>query len=36
VVANALRLLNFERDKEHQGIDHEDAPPRKKPEPAAA
>ncbi|MFB8147435.1 heavy metal translocating P-type ATPase [Microbacterium sp. NPDC057407] len=26
VVANALRLLNFERDKEHHGIDHEDRP----------
>ena len=28
VVANALRLLNFERGKEHHGITHEDAPPR--------
>ncbi len=28
VVANALRLLNFERGQEHHGIDHEDAPPR--------
>ena len=26
VVANALRLLNFERGKEHHGIDHEDKP----------
>ena len=26
VVANALRLLNFERGKEHHGIDHEDRP----------
>lgn len=26
VVANALRLLNFERGKEHAGIDHEDRP----------
>ena len=26
VVANALRLLNFERGKEHAGIDHEDKP----------
>ena len=26
VVANALRLLSFERGKEHHGIDHEDKP----------
>ena len=26
VVGNALRLLNFERGKEHHGIDHEDRP----------
>lgn len=26
VVANALRLLNFERGKEHAGIEHEDKP----------
>jgi Cd2+/Zn2+-exporting ATPase len=26
VVVNALRLLNFERGKEHHGIDHEDRP----------
>ena len=26
VVANALRLLNFERGKEHHGIDHENKP----------
>lgn len=26
VVANALRLLNFERGKEHAGIDHEESP----------
>ncbi|WP_171013135.1 heavy metal translocating P-type ATPase [Microbacterium sp. 2FI] len=26
VVGNALRLLNFERGKEHHGIDHEDKP----------
>lgn len=26
VVANALRLLNFERGKEHHGIEHEDKP----------
>lgn len=26
VVANALRLLNFERGMEHHGIDHEDKP----------
>ena len=26
VVANALRLLGFERGKEHAGIDHEDRP----------
>ena len=28
VVANALRLLNFERGKEHAGIEHEDEPTR--------
>ncbi|WP_206427093.1 heavy metal translocating P-type ATPase [Microbacterium sp. Y-01] len=28
VVANALRLLGFERGKEHAGIDHEDRPSR--------
>lgn len=26
VIANALRLLNFERGKEHHGIEHEDKP----------
>ncbi|MET0829064.1 MAG: heavy metal translocating P-type ATPase, partial [Microbacterium sp.] len=29
VVANALRLLNFERGREHEGIAHEEAPPRR-------